>query len=401
MKKRVLAILVAVALMLSVGSAFAVHQYDYEMKYLWDKNFDCLWIEDNPTFGELYYFQSAPTMNMEKIINSAYGEQTAKNFYTYITYAQDPMNPQLVAYWQRQGLLKEAFYDDAEVDDGIEGDYYVYSPVGALEAGELLPCVIVNHGGGEPAFQAETFGYCQIAARDGAILIMAETTSAENVRVIFEHLIEEGYPIDRSRVYATGSSAGGNASMSQAQSDVKWLAAIVPMDQPPEFRNGISDEAYNDFITYKMPMMFIGGWQDKYHQLDGHDDGTELKGGRSFMGFMTEEDCEKWNLLLDCFGVEGYDLTLEQKLANVQYSLNVVENYTGLWFEHQEIINDNDNIIIFSNSFTDKDGIESLRSIMVNERGHIPSGFDAEIGWSFMQQFTRDQETGMSIYVGE
>ena len=64
MKKRIALALGLIMLATSSFSAAAAVQYDYEMKYLWDKHFDCLWIENEPTFGELYYFQSAPTINI-------------------------------------------------------------------------------------------------------------------------------------------------------------------------------------------------------------------------------------------------------------------------------------------------------------------------------------------------
>ena len=105
MKKRIALLLGAACLAGNVCSVSAVPQYDYEMKYLYDQKFDCLWA-DYPTFGELVGFQSSNDLNLNSFINSAWGEQTAKNFYTYITYAKDPMNENLVAYWERQGLHK-------------------------------------------------------------------------------------------------------------------------------------------------------------------------------------------------------------------------------------------------------------------------------------------------------
>ena len=393
MKKKLAIILSAACVLGSTITASAGTQYDYEMKYLYEQNFDCLWLE-NPTFGELVAFQSSNDFNLYNFVNSAWGEQTAKNFYTYITYAKDPMNPNLVAYWKRQGLLKESYRDlssETETDteqespdeNGIIGNYFVYSPIRPeADPNTKYPCIIVNHGGNEPAFQAESFGYCQIAAREGIILIMAENNDAENLYQILEKVKQE-YPVDETRIYGAGSSKGSANTMIFSAEYPNLLAAITTLDVPPKYLTEEETENYQAVKEGKLPLFDLAGLADK---MLAYPMNTNAKNNISL-----------WNTLMTVTNHEDYCLTDEETSDLAQNSLNVIEHLTGGRFESTRIEYPTNNEV-FINDFTNENGITDLRIVVVENRGHIPSGYDAEYSWDFMKHFSRDTETGESIY---
>lgn len=399
--KELSAVLLCLLLICAACSAMAVTvQYDYEMKTLYDKEIPVeghagminlvleTYGEGPVTLKDCMTLWGCEEFDLDQFINSEYGEYTANAWYTYATYA-DPMDEQLLAYWERKGLIKEKFADDPAVDDGITGDYYVYSPVGAAQSETAYPVIFCNHGGGENAFSAETHGFCQIACKEGIILIMAETTTPENLYAMLQH-VKELYPVDESRIYSTGTSAGGNATKNLAYAYPTLLAAIVPMDKPPQFSG--SDEALATMIEKGMPTMFIGGLVDMYYQLNGHQGVTE---GRFSVAIL--QDAEPWNKLLSIYGVTGYDLTCEQAWDNMQNSLNVIENLTGYTYEKTTVDHFTNNRV-YVNSFTDQNGIESFKHLIIENRGHVPCGHDAEYAWEFMRHFSRDLTTGESIY---
>ena len=403
MKKRMAAFMCGVCVLANATAAMAFSQYDYEMKYLYDVKFDCLWA-DYPTFGELVGFQSSNDLNLDLFINSEWGEQTAKNFYTYVTYAKDPMNENLVAYWERQGLVKEAYLQEPEEgeeteeaetaqeeteapvpdENGIIDDYYVYSPVGAKGQTETsYPCIIVNHGGGEPAYQAETFGYCQIAAREGIILIMAENEEPENLYNILQKVKTE-YPIDESRIYATGSSMGAGQSITLAATYPTLLAAITQLDVAPKFVDQTENqEAFDAVKEAGIAVVNIAGLADKY--------------GAYPLGVNEMNSVSGWNDLVTVTGNEDYCLTEEESAELAANSLNIAEHITGGKFEETSFLYPVNNKVMV-NDFTNGDGINNLRVIVVDNKGHIPSGYDAEYSWEFMKHFSRSLETGELVY---
>ncbi|MDO4548369.1 MAG: hypothetical protein Q4D04_09745 [Clostridia bacterium] len=377
MKKLIAFVLLTCMALCTVS--LAESDYVYEMKYLYGTHFDCLWIENEPTFGELVAFQSSSDFDLEAFINSAAGEQTAKNFYTYITFAKDEMNPSLVEYWARKGLDKVLY--GGENPDDLTDKYFVYCPTNPVD-GEVFPLLFVNHGGSEPAYQAETFGFCEIAARERIILVMAENTSADNLRAIYEQ-VKADYPIDETRVYATGSSAGAAASKNLAAAYPEMLAAIAPLDAAPGFGEG-DEESRAKISEIEMPMIFIVGTADKYNN---HQLGASTWNPNTVV---------QWNQLLSMQGHDDYQVTPEQSRALIDDSLNIVEHLAGLRAENS-YVRHYDNTRIYMNSFTNDEGLDNLVFVLVENKGHLPCGFDAEIAWEFLSRFSRDTETSELI----
>jgi len=333
--------------------------------------------------------------------NSVWGAKTAENWYTYINWAQDPMNPKLVSYWESKGLKKEAYYDKEGDNDGITGDYYVYSPIPKNTDTSKYPLILLFHGGGEPAFQTETFGFCDIAAREGIILCSMEqftgqgTTNQEkyaNLEAIL-HAVEEKYPVDKTRVYIVGSSMGGANAMGCSLTEIKEIAACGVMDQPVSFSTRMFSATDSDVAnvkTYGLPMVYVGGLADMYGLYNMHD--------KAF--FSTAEGSEErfitgWNQVMDAFGITGKTLTAASRQAYADNPANKAEYWQGYPFDNVQTINlANTNTLYKCTMNANKD----LCLYMVENRPHMPSGYDAENIWNFISHYSRDLSTGKSVY---
>lgn len=378
--------------------------YNYGLKYLYDVvSYKPDWT-DSPTLREVLEHLSTgrnekdtPRVDTDAFINSPMGERTAELNYSYSTWRGDQMNEGLVAYWARNGLLKEAFYD---ADNGdIEGDYFVYSPTQTEQPEAGYPMVVLFHGGGEVAYQTETFGFCQIAAREGAILVAADTFRVQgdtdeeayaNMNAIIDK-VEAEYPVDTTRVYVVGSSMGGANAMGFSISNIRNVAAVGVMDQPTSLSTRMWQASENNIADMQelgLPMVYVGGTADMYG----------LCGTQDYDFWDTSEGGEDtfidgWNNLMTAFGVEGKELTAESRRELIQNPTSPSEQYAGYSFD---VVEDLDESGLNPTYKCTMDGVEDLELIVVVNRPHMPSGFDAENIWAFISQYSRNAETNQS-----
>lgn len=368
--------------------------YNYAAKYLYDVTFAYTQKEGNPTLAEVIEFLStgrqegfAPRVDLYSYINSAMGEKTAEIWYPYMVWSGKPMDEGLLDYWLDRGLLKEQFLANEE----IPTDYYVYSPVDAKESGESHALIVIFHGGGEPAHQAETFGFCQLAVDENLILVAAENTGDnEATRKIIE-TVSEAYPVDTSRVYIVGSSGGGSNALRFSVANADLIAACAIMDQPAALANrwwNASDEEIASIQNYNLPLLFVGGTADMYG-LHGIQD-------REF--FSTSEGAEPqfitgWNTLMAAYGIEGKDLTEELRYALADNPSNKAEELDGYPF---------DNAVNLDTTGTSPawlctmDANPNIQLIIVENRAHMPTGGDAENILNFFRNYSCD-ENGVSV----
>ena len=160
---------------------------------------------------------------------------------------------------QRGGDLESFTYQ------GIQRHYIVRAPAGGTRSGEGLPVVLVLHGGGGNANNAESMtGFTRLVERERIIVVYPEGTSKRaRLRLdtwnaahccgsaMTERVDDVGfidalldtlaahYPIDPNRLYATGMSNGGMMAHRLGRELRHPLAAIAPVvgavfgDEPP------------------------------------------------------------------------------------------------------------------------------------------------------------------------
>ena len=368
--------------------------YNYALKYLYDVSFPYGKEADNmePSLREVVEFLSSgplgPNVDSHVFINSHMGEKTAELWFPYMTWHEDPMDPGLVSYWEAKGIKKEAFKADGEVP----ADYFVYTPLGAMESGKSYPLIVLMHGGGERAYQTETFGYLQIAAREGIILAACEDTFEEATDALIGRVARD-YPVDESRIYMTGSSQGGENTKRYAMAHPGRLAAIGIMDVPVGIMSAFyeaTDEQLEAVKETGLPMAFLSGTADMsgMYQMHKRDYFLEYSHNAS------ERYAEGWNELMDIFSVEGKDLTLERALEYSDSASNAAEYYGGYPFDTAVNVDTSGTAEVYECRI---DGIDGLVAYIAVNRPHMPSGEDAELLWAFMRDYKRDPETGEAM----
>lgn len=387
--------------------------YNYPLKYLYDISWDYTQAEGDYNLAEVVTFLSKgrqegfdPRVDIDSFINSAMGEKTAELWYQKIMWA-DQMAEGLIEYWENHGIKKEAFLDAEQGDDGIKGDYFVYTPVD-MDAAKKYPLVVLFHGGGEVAYQTETFGFVQMIPDEEFIVVAQDSNmlgkkdgadtlekQCAQMNTIIDTLTAK-YPVDTTRVYVVGSSGGGSDTMKYVTANVKKVAAAAVMDQPATLATrwwAASEEQIAEMSEYGLPMCYLGGTADCYG----------LWGMQDLDFYNTSEGSEPqfisgWNSLMDAFNIEGKDLTAELRVELATNPSNEAEKYNGYPFDKVENIDTTGNSAIYKCTMNSND---KLAAFIVENRAHMPSGFDAESIWSHISQFARDAETGMSVKIAE
>lgn len=140
------------------------------------------------------------------------------------------------------------------VHDGMERSYLVRTPRDLAPGGARLPLVLVLHGGGGNAANAEDMtGFTAKAAKEGFIVVYPEGSSRFRgklltwnaghccgyamqrrvndvafINALLDRLIQD-YPVDPKRIYATGISNGGMMAHRLGIELSGRFAAIAPV----------------------------------------------------------------------------------------------------------------------------------------------------------------------------
>jgi poly(3-hydroxybutyrate) depolymerase len=337
----------------------------------------------------------------------------------------DDRSPNSIAYWAKQGMVKEFHgadipmsWSEYEKDtgylwqdpdrQGVQNRFKKWNsfvPISAFQkehAERKYPVVVALHGGFNPISIIDGWGYVQEAAKREWIVIVP---SIELDDIIDEILTEakELYPIDESRVYATGFSYGGYMSNLLGCKRPDIYAAVGPCGAP--ISNGFCDKAIGpepqtpfDGIsraeqlgTY-MPIINIAG------NLDG-DRFPLYDYKKSFAGVSTVED------LLD--GINHWARVNHAKQISVEEvkalkgreDISEEEKYIGLPLPkdcRRTVIADG--IVNYIANLKSEDGISRVRIMCEMNMPHWPTPEMSRQLFEFFSHFSRDPVSKASIY---
>ena len=127
-----------------------------------------------------------------------------------------------------------------------------------------LPLVLGFHGGGDSCFFFATMaGWAKICHRHNFLLVTIEnhlnSTATEMIELIEQ--LKKKYPIDSSRIYATGFSMGGCKTWDLIQEYPQVLAAAAPMDATFDVGCNVYGNKVEKGIneTVPVPVFYAGG----------------------------------------------------------------------------------------------------------------------------------------------
>lgn len=242
---------------------------NYSKKEKWD---DTTLYDGFMSAGKIFKGNGDNTFDYERYINTEAGEKILNRIMNeLVVYGGDKWDhPDMIQYWKERGVDKVIH----NVEDR-ENAWISYVPEKIKGTQKLYPVFLDYHGGGGTLFETENHGFVELCAEKEFIVIAPEDHNtdtqlcADRVSYYLDEAEKSGYPIDRTRVYMTGMSMGGVATLygSIANCDIIAGAAAhssaMALDQDGCFLK-ITDEMYAK--ANKMPMLIIIGQCD-FNQL--------------------------------------------------------------------------------------------------------------------------------------
>lgn len=359
-------------------------EYDYPNKYLWFEEAKSMTWNDYYNIYTHHNMWATDEFDIDSLVNSKQGEEMITGLKNFILY-EDEMDPDVVAYWEEKGLKKELH--DA---DTPESKWSTFTPLSAYEEGNeerKYPVIFVLHGNDNPIFIAETYGYTDVAAEQECIVVCPWADNNNTIDTEFFRILEElkkNYPIDESRIYLTGFSAGGTAAQELVKEHADLFAALVTggssigalEEEQIEVikESGIPVVTYSGLCDYNCPMLLY---------RDG-------RGGKEKNTSVTK--CAGFSSWAEALGIDA-SLTSEEAMDIHENSEDEVKAMFGIDFDETEKITHNDTDY-YIGRFYDENGVNRLTYLGVENCPHWSAGYTAQIIWDSISQYSRDTQTG-------
>lgn len=298
------------------------------------------------------------------------------------------MDPEIVSLWEAKGVRKELF--DAEAEEG-RFRYSVHTPLNP-EPGKKYPVIYFSHGGNGNPFQAEMLGFSELIAKEDLIMVYPHNGGVSNECAQMEFprimaaLKEKGYPIDWSRVYAAGFSSGSDATEIIAACWPEMVAAAAPLPGSNAMYNSlcrVDKEYYEKCLPLQMPVIFVGGTADFGDRYP----------------FPDQECFDNFTIWMqEIAKVKDYpavDFAESQKL--ITESDDSVVRAIGLKF-HKTWVDHFEERDWYCGEYYNEEGLAVCRFALGEGLPHVITGCQPALVWDFLKHWSRDPETGESIY---
>jgi pimeloyl-ACP methyl ester carboxylesterase len=308
----------------------------------------------------------------------------AKNGFLYA----DEMDPAILAYWDALGVKKEVH--DAD-DEALK--WFSYTPVQALAADNtavypVVFCFSMQEGNGIHDMGAEkgiiTVRPVELGVpRDGEMPAEGITPGRQVVRIL-DALESEGYPIDRSRVYATGHSIGGMASAWAALEFPEVIAAIAMHSSLSAFNTDptgalvIPADAFAKAMGYDIPTWLAVGDAD-LDQLPIRTEGTVS--GLNL--WLQVNDCATQLNLADCLAAAAAGTDPAVTLVGVPGDETWTETIDGVVYRGVDYLR--------------ADGVKMVEIVGVENHPHWVSAAYPDMAWEFLSKFSKDAEGNLIV----
>ena len=274
--------------------------------------------------------------------------------------------------------------------------WYEFLPEEVLSgtaAEHSIPLILSNHGGGDDPVQAtDELGLITLAGRERLAVVAPRyatdvpgagifgpspfDVNGKALPALVRYMLETYPALDPGRVYVTGYSMGGAATVEAVECVPELFAAAVPMAAGTPWGLHVpTEEEIAAFEKVDVAVMFTTSQYDldgAYNQAEGilgqgYQDAISLFSGFNGLGKI-EYDFEKYPTV-------GFKTDrIVTKLLNDEY-----ENRT--WYKNNEA-----GAPVLAVSFTE----------LLPHGLHPDYGMD--LAWNYMKQFSRNTETGELVY---
>lgn len=353
----------------AAGNAAA---YDYPLKYLWEaKNVEgSYWVA---RCGDASF-------DFTEFINSKLGESTMENF-RITQFYQDNLDPGLVNEWLQKGCAK-IVYNNGDPDT----NWAVLVPLSAYcgNAGRVYPVVFCLHGNANSILVAESYGYAEVGAREEFITVIPYSNNHETILEDVPRMMDTlkaAYPVDESRVYAAGFSAGGKAALDLALEYPALFAGIAPGGADISGYGTVSskDERWPQLMETGMPVVNLFGIMD---YLEYYPMPADAEKAAVFTRWLTADGT---GAVLTAADIERA-LASEDALARELGAITPIRKDLHL------------DTVYYTGTYVNGRDEPILRFVAIEGMPHWPSGDLAQVAWDFLKHWSRDTETGELIY---
>lgn len=278
-------------------------------------------------------------------------------------------------------MRQESRFSDIDVQGGEYLEtWFEYVPNEVLR-GEVpdgtVPLILANHGSGDdPRLFVDETGWLSLIGEERLILVAPEhqyvTQEARPymLSALVNYMLETYPEIDRTRVYVTGYSMGGRATVVTATGNPSLFAAAVCMSGPTAF----PDEFRENFKEVDLPFMYLISRYDSPSRAVDANGNLHEQGQILLNEFLAFNNMSPLTFDFNEYPISGFSGDRwSQTLLNNEYI-----NYN--WMQ----LNDR--------------GAPMVALSYIEELIHCLYPEYAQMSWKFMKQFTRNQSTGEIIY---
>ena len=243
-----------------------------------------------------------------------------------------------------------------------------------------VPLVIALHGGGDdPQAFVEEVGWLEMARKERFIIVAPEhqglysdqSVLGESIAALAQYMMKTYPAIDASRVYASGYSMGGGATLTISTSHPRMLAAVVDMAGA---MFTFTDKMETQFKDTDLPFMYLTSAYDLEPNINPEDGSLS----------------EKSQVLLNKF--LGFN-----NMAQISYDFRAHPKcgfQADAWSE--TLLNDEHrNFIWYLNN---RQGVPMVALNYTEDLIHSLYPLYARMAWDYLTQFSRDQKNGAIKY---
>lgn len=247
-----------------------------------------------------------------------------------------------------------------------------------------VPLILANHGGGDDPMQyLDEIGMLSVAEQERLAVVAPYHSGVNNLPQALPALVQymlDTYPaLDASRVYVTGYSMGGRASLASLCGNASLFAAAVPQGAV----TFLADEAQEkQYASLDLPILFMTS------TYDWHIDEAQQRMQLAY-----------WN------GVPSIYFDYET-LINKYLGYNEMEQvaYDYAAYPYSGFRGDSYQRTVLNGEYANhcwmlyKDSIPMLGLNITEDLPHGLYQEYAHLAWNFMKHYSREAQTGRVVY---
>ena len=250
----------------------------------------------------------------------------------------------------------------------------------------------------------DTFSFIELAAEGNFLFLLFALEDADSNDMMADMILEAEklYPVDPSRVYVTGHSHNGRFTAEFTRRHQKLVAAAAPLgNEPgqlaPAWTTGVfmvSDEQLKLQASVDTPIIMINGYNEINCMYPLYTDAPDPNPTTPFIALDTKEkrifSWQRRLISMNC------PMKTEEEICATEHSEDHVERKLGIPADRTEVLSI-DGVEVYIADIRNNNGDYHFRVCAFENSPHEASPAYADMMWTYLRRFARDQETGETI----